>query len=161
MSSAKKGPKRFCISSHCGLAHSKKVFDQLGDGDYYIVEPGPRGGGLSQTLRAFIEPSLPKAAAERSPDNEEVLGGTNSMEGWLCLFRYLTDVEARGGGEQANPSGLVGFAARARESAFKTPLRDNSKRPRDARLGDDEGEPPQIILGLQDAIMGIQGELGA
>ena len=162
VSSAKKGPKRFCISSHCGLAHSKKVFDQLGDGDYYIVEPGPRGGGLSQTLRAFLEPSLPKAAAERSPDNKEVLEGTNSMEGWLSLFRYLTDVEARGGAEEANPAGLVEFANRARESAFKTPLRDNSKRTRGAMSEDDEeGELPPIILGLQDAIMGIQGELGA
>ena len=161
VSSAKKGPKRFCISSHCGLGHSKKVFDQLGDGDYYIVEPGPRGGGLSQTLRAFLEPSLPKEAAERSPDNKESLGGINSMDGWLSLFRYLTDVEARGGGEEANSAGLVGFAARARESAFKTPLRNNSKRAGDAMSESDEGELPPVILGLQDAIMGIQGELGA
>ena len=159
VNSSKKGPKHFCISTHCGLGHSKKVFDQLRDGDYYIIEPGPRGGGLSQTLRAYLEPSLPKAAAERSSDNKEVLGGINSMEGWLSLFRYLTDVEARGGGEEVNP-GLVGFVARAQLSAFKTPLRDNSKRTRDAMTWDDEEELPPAILGLQDAIMGIQGKLG-
>lgn len=81
VNSSKKGPKRFCISTHCGLGHSKKVFGQLRDGDYNIIEPGTRGGGLSQTLRAYLEPSLPKAAAERSSDNKEVLGGINSMEG--------------------------------------------------------------------------------
>ena len=63
------------------------------------------------------------------------------MEGWLSLFRYLTDVEARGGGEEVNP-GLVGFVARAQLSAFKTPLRDNSKRTRDAMTWDDEEELP-------------------
>jgi hypothetical protein len=45
VNSSKKGPKRFCISTHCGLGHSKKVFDQLRGGDYHIIEPGPRGGG--------------------------------------------------------------------------------------------------------------------
>ena len=69
VSSTKKGPKRFCISTHCGLAHTKKVFDQLGDGDYYIIEPGARGG-LSYSLRAYLEPSLPKAAAEHDRVSE-------------------------------------------------------------------------------------------
>ncbi len=81
------------------------------------------------------------------------------MEGWLSLFRYLTDVEARGGGKEVNP-GLVGFVARAQLSAFKTPLPDNSKRTRDAMMWDDEEELPPAFLGHQDAIMGIQGELG-
>jgi len=81
------------------------------------------------------------------------------MEGWLSLFRYLADVEARGGGKEVNP-GLVGFVARARLSVFKTPLQDNSKRSRDAMTCDDEEELHPAILGLQDAIMGIQGELG-
>ena len=112
--SPKKGPKRFCISSHCGLAHTKKVFDQLGEGDYYIIEPGARGG-LSSTLRAYLEPSLPKAAAERSADNKEVLEGTNSMDGWLSLFRYLTDTADRGDVGVSKPA-LVGFASRARAS---------------------------------------------
>jgi hypothetical protein len=38
--SSKKGPKRFCISTVCGLAHTKKAFEKLGEGNYYIVEPG-------------------------------------------------------------------------------------------------------------------------
>ncbi len=50
-----------------------------------------------------------------------------------------------------NP-GLVGFVARAQLSAFKMPLRDNSKRTRDAMTRDDEEELPPTILG--------QGELG-
>jgi hypothetical protein len=107
----------------------------------------------------YLEPSLPKAADERSSDNKEVLGGINSIEGWLSLFRYLTDVEARGGGEEVNP-GLVDFVARAQLSVFKTPLRDNSKHTLDAMMWDDEEELPPAILGLQDAIMGIQGKLG-
>ena len=107
----------------------------------------------------YLEPSLPKAADERSSDNKEVLGGINSIEGWLSLFRYLTDVEARGGGEEVNP-GLVDFVARAQLSVFKTSLRDNSKHTLDAMMWDDEEELPPAILGLQDAIMGIQGKLG-
>ena len=69
--SSKNKPKRFCILTSCGLGHGKKVFDQLKDGDYYIIEPGAQGGGLSQTVRAFLDPSLPREAAEHSPDNKE------------------------------------------------------------------------------------------
>ena len=151
--SSKNKPKRFCISTSCGLGHGKKVFDQLKDGDYYIIEPGARGGGLGQTLRAYLDPSLPRAAAEHSPDNKEVLGATNSMEGWLSLFRYLVDVEARGGGGGSNPE-LAGFASRARQSAFKTPLRENvTKRSSLEEAWEEETEDmPPIVMGLQDAI---------
>ena len=159
VSSSKKAPKRFCISTNCGVAHTRKVFAVLGDRDYYIIEPGARGG-LSQTLRAYLDPPLPKAAAEFSSDNKEVLEGTNSMEGWLSLFRYLTDSATRGDTGAANLA-LVGFASRARQSAFKTPLRDNSKRARDKdSSGDEEDRPPPIVQDLQDAILGVQGELG-
>ena len=161
--SSKNKPKRFCISTSCGLGHGKKVFDQLKDGDYYIIESGARGGGLGQTLRAFLDPSLPRAAAEHSPDNKEVLKATNSMEGWLSLFRYLVDAEARGDGRGSNPE-LAGFASRARQSAFKTPLRENgTKRSSLQETWEDETEDtPPIALGLQNAIMGIQrGTRGA
>ena len=84
--SSKNKPKCFCISSNCGPGHGQKVFDQLSDGSYYIIEPAARGGSLGQTLRAFLEPPLPRAAAKYSPDNKEVLQATNSMEGWLSLF---------------------------------------------------------------------------
>ena len=84
--SSKNKPKRFCILTSCGLGHGKKVFDQLKDGDYYIIEPGAQGGGLSQTVRAFLDPALPREAAKHSPDNKEVLEATNLMEGWLSLF---------------------------------------------------------------------------
>jgi hypothetical protein len=77
---SKKGPKRFCISTHCGLAHNMKVFDRLGNGDYKFIESGGRGGVSGQPLRAFLEPSLPKAATKYSPDNKEVLKAMNSME---------------------------------------------------------------------------------
>ena len=155
---SKKAPKRFCISPNCGAAHARKVFALLGDGDYYIIEPGPRGG-LSQTLRAYLDPPLTKAAAEFSHDNKEVLQGTNSLEGWLSLFRYLTDAATRGDTGAAT-SELVGFASRARQSAFKTPLRANTKRARDGDSLDEEDGPPPIVQDLQDAILGIQGELG-
>jgi hypothetical protein len=84
------------------------------------------------------------------------------MEGWLSLFRYLVDAESRGGGGGSNLE-LAGFASRARQSAFKTPLRENvSKRSSLEEAWDDETEDmPPIVMGLQDAIMGIQGELGA
>ncbi len=107
---SKKGPKRFCISTHCGLAHNKKVFNQLGNKDYYIIESGGHGGVLGQPLRAFFEPSLPKAATEYSPNNKEVLEATNSMEWWLSLFHYLIEVEARGDARGPNPA-LASFAS--------------------------------------------------
>ena len=157
--SSKNKPKRFCISTNCGLGHGKKVFDLLSNGSYYIIEPAARGGGLGQTLWAFLEPPLPRAAAEYSPDNKEVLQATNSMEGWLSLFRYLIDAEARGDGGEPNPE-LAGFAYRAHKSAFKMPLRDNSKRSREEALEFEPEAMSPTILGLQDAIMGIQGELG-
>jgi hypothetical protein len=159
--SSKKGPKQFCISTVCGLAHSKKVFDRLGEGNYYIIEPGRWGGISSQPLRALFKPSLPKAAAKYSANNREVLEVTNSMEGWLSLFRYLIEAEARGAETGPNPE-LASFATRARQSAFTTPLRGNVlARPRYNFEGDEEdnGVPP-MIMDLQGAIMGVQGELG-
>ena len=116
--SSKKGPKRFCISTHCGLAHNKKVFDRLGNGNYYIIKSGGHGGVSGQPLRAFLEPSLPKAATKYSPDNKEVLEATNLMEGWLSLFSYLIEAQARGDERGPNPE-LASFASRARQSAFK------------------------------------------
>jgi hypothetical protein len=99
---SKKGPKRFCISTHCGLAHNKKVFDRLGDGDYLIIESGGHGGVSGQPLRAFLKPLLPKAATKYSLDNKEVLEVTNLMEGWLSLFCYL--IEGETGGAQGDQS---------------------------------------------------------
>jgi hypothetical protein len=126
--SSKKGPKRFCISTHCGLAHNKKVFDRLVDGDYYIIESGGHGGVSGQPLRAFLEPSLPKVAAEYSPDNKEELEASNLMEGWLSLFHYLIEVEAQGDTRGPNPE-LASFASQARQSAFK--CRSATTGPRD------------------------------
>jgi hypothetical protein len=159
--SSKKGPKLFCILTHCGLAHNKKVFDRLGNGDYYIIKSGGHGGVSGQAPQAFLEPSLPKAAAEYSPDNKEVLEATNSMEGWLSLFCYLIEAEARGDERGPNPE-LNSFASRARQSAFKTPLRGNgSKRSCYGAPGEEEDQDmPPIIMDLQDAIIGVQGELG-
>jgi hypothetical protein len=158
--SSKKGPKRFCISTHCGLACNKKVFDRLGNGNYYIIESGGHGGVSGQPLRAFLKPSLPKAAAKYSPDKKEVLEVTNFMEGWLSLFRYLIEAEARGDKRGPNPE-LASFASQAWQSAFKTPLRDNAKRSRYGAPGEEEDQDmPPIIMDLQDAIMGVQGELG-
>jgi hypothetical protein len=58
--SSKNKPKRFCISTSCGLGHGKKVFDQLKDGDYYIIEPGARGGGLGPNTTGFFGPFTPQ-----------------------------------------------------------------------------------------------------
>ena len=141
------------------------MFDRLEHGAYYIVDSGRgRGAGSSQQPRALLEPSLPKAAAEYSVDNQEVLAAENSMQGWLSLFRYLIEAEERGDARAPNPA-LMEFAARARASAFTTPLRDHTKRTRD---GDEEasesshsrGDKPSDFTTLQDAIMGVQGELG-
>jgi hypothetical protein len=82
------------------------------------------------------------------------------MEGWLSLFRYLIDTKARGDGGEPNPE-LAGFAYRACKSAFTTPLRDNTKRSREEALEFEPEAMSPTILGLHDAIMGIQGELGA
>ncbi len=149
-----------CISANCGFAHNKKVFDRLGEGDYYIIEPGGRGVGSSQ-LRALLEPSLPRATAEYSSDNQEVLENANSMEGWLSLFRFLIDTKTQGA-TRTNP-GLKGFATRACAAAFTTPLWDNTRRPQDDEddRSDASGvETGPMPFGLQDAIMGVQGELG-
>jgi len=81
-------------------------------------------------LGALLEPSLPKAAAEYSVDNQEVLAAENSMQGWLSLFWYLIEAEERGDNRAPNPA-LMEFAARARTSAFTTPLHDHTKRARD------------------------------
>ena len=115
----------FCICTNCGFAHNKKVFDRLGKGDYYIIKPGGRGVGSSQ-LRALLELSLPRAAAEYSLDNQEVLENAILMEEWLSLFRFLIDAETQGAA-RTNP-GLKGFATRARALAFTMPLRDNTSR---------------------------------
>jgi hypothetical protein len=159
--SLKKGPKRFCISTHCGLAHNKKVFDRLGDGNYYIIESGGRGGVSGQPLWAFFKPLLPKVAAKYSPNNKEILEATNLMEGWLSLFRYLIEAEARGDKRGPNPE-LASFASQAWQSAFKTLLQDNgSKQFHYGTPGEEEDrDMPPIIMDLQDAIMGVQGELG-
>jgi hypothetical protein len=159
------GANRFCVATNCGFAHDKKAFDRLEDGAYYIVDTGGgRGAGSSQQPRALLEPSLPKAATEYSVDNYEVLAAKNSMQGWLSLFRYLIEAEERGDIRAPNPA-LTEFAARARATAFTTPLRDITKRARD----DDEessassrllGDRPSDFTTLQDAIMGVQGELG-
>ncbi len=63
-------------------------------------------------------------------DNQEVLAAENSMQGWLSLFRYLIKAEDRGDTRAPNPA-LTKFAARARTSAFTTPLHDHTKRARD------------------------------
>ena len=86
------------------------------------------------------------------------------MQGWLSLFRYLIEAEERGDARAPNPA-LTEFAARACVSAFTTPLRDHTK-----RAGDDDeeasesshsrGDRPSDFTALQDAIMGVQGELG-
>ena len=124
------------------------------------MEPGGRGLGLNQ-LRVLLEPSLPRAAVEYSQDNREVLKNANSMEEWLSLFRFLIDAEAQRA-DRTNP-GLKGFNNRAWTTAFTTPLRDNTRR---AAGGEDND---LVTLGVeagpatfcpQDAIMGVQGELG-
>ena len=107
---------------------------------------------------------LPKAAAEYSEDNHEVLAAENSMQGWLSLFRYLVEAEERGDVRAPNPA-LTEFAARARASAFATPLRDITKRVQDDEEEASEGSRspgarPSDLTALQDAIMGVQGELG-
>jgi hypothetical protein len=161
-SARRKVPSISVSQPTCGLAHNKKVFDQLGNGDYYNIESGGHGGVSGQPLRAFLEPSLPKAAAEYSPDNKEVLEATNLMEGWLSLFHYLIEAEARGGARGPNLE-LASFASRARQSAFKTPLRNNgSKRSRYGAPGEEDAQDmPPIIMDLQDALMlGVQGKLG-
>ncbi len=107
---------------------------------------------------------LPKAAAEYSKDNHEVLAVENSMQGWLSLFGYLVEAEERGDIRAPNPV-LTEFAARARVSAFTTPLQDTTKRVQDDKEEASEGSRspgarPSDLITLQDAIMGVQGELG-
>ena len=154
------GSNWFCISTNCAFAHNKKVFDQLVDGNYYIMEGGGQGSGLGSQTRALLEPMLPQAAAEHSSDNKEVLEEENSMEGWLSVFRYLIKAEARGNmNSPTNAAGLTEFAARAHNLAFATPLQDNTKCTRDGDADKDD-IMAQTTLDLQDALMGVQGELG-
>jgi hypothetical protein len=116
------GANRFCVATNCGFAHGKKAFDCLENGAYYIVESGGgHGAGSSQQPWALLDTLLPKAAAEYSEDNHEVLAVENSMQGWLSLFRYLVKAEERGDVRAPNPA-LSEFAVRARASAFTTPL---------------------------------------
>ena len=86
------------------------------------------------------------------------------MQGWLSLFWYLMEAEERGDVRAPNPA-LTEFAARARVSAFTTPLRKNTKRARDDNEEASEssrslGDKPSDFTALQEAIMGVQGELG-
>jgi hypothetical protein len=138
-----------------------KVFDRLGNGDYYIIKSGGCGGVSGQPLWAFLKSLLPKAATKYPPDNKEVLEATNLMEGWLSLFRYLIEEEAQGDARGPNPK-LASFASWARQSAFKMPRRNNgSKRLRYGALGEEDAQDmPPIIMDLQDTLMGVQGELG-
>ena len=97
-------------------------------------------------------------------DNQEVLAAENSMQGWLSLFRYLIKAEERGDTRAPNPA-LMEFAARARTSAFTTPLRDHTKRAHDdgeeaSESSHSRGGKSPDFTALQDAIMGVQGELG-
>lgn len=118
------------------------------------------GGGLEPNSTGLFGSVTPQGGRRALTRQQGVLEATNSMEEWLSLFRYLVDTEARGDGIGSNPE-LAGFASRARQSAFKTPLRDNgTKRALEETLEDETEDVPPIILGLQDAIMGIQGELG-
>jgi hypothetical protein len=159
------GANRFCVATNCGFAHDKKVFDRLEDGAYYIVDSGGgHGSGSSQQPRALLEPSLPKAAAKYSEDNQEVLAAENLMQGWLSLFWYLIEAEERGDARAPNPA-LTEFAARACVSAFTTPLRDHTKRARDndeeaSESSHSRWDKPSDFTVLQDAIMRVQGELG-
>ena len=98
-------------------------------------------------------------------DNLEVLAANNSMQGWLAHCRYpLIEVEEHSDKRAPNPA-LMEFAARAHTSAFTTPMRDNTKQ---ARNNDEVaskssprsfGDKPSDFTALQDAIMGVQGEL--
>ncbi len=65
--SLKKGPKRFCISTHCGLAHNKKVFHRLGNGDYYIIKSGGRGGSLTNHSGPSLSPRSPRRPPNTPP----------------------------------------------------------------------------------------------
>ena len=76
---------------------------------------------MSKQPWALLESLLPKAAAEYSVDNHEVLAAKNSMQGWLSLFRYLIESEERGDVRAPNPA-LTEFAARACTLAFTTLL---------------------------------------
>jgi hypothetical protein len=129
-------------------------------GNYYMVEGGGWGSGLGSQTRALLEPTLPRAAAEHSSDNKEVLEEENSMEGWLSIFRYLIKAEAWGNMNfPTNAAGLTEFAARAHNLAFATPLQDNTKCTRDGDADKDD-IMAQTTLDLQDTLMGVQGELG-
>jgi len=150
---SKNKPKCFCISTSCGLGHGNKVFDQLKDGDYYIIEPGAQGGGFEPNTMGLFGPFTPQGSRQALARQQGVLEFTNSMEGWLSLFQHLVDAEARGDGRGSNPE-LAGFASRARKSTFKTPLRDNgTKRLLEETLEDETEDMPPIILVLQDTII--------
>jgi len=76
----------------------------------------------------------------------------------------LIEVEERGDVRAPNPA-LTEFATRACASAFTTPLRENTKRARDDNEEASEsslslGDKPSDFTALQDAIKGVQGELG-
>ena len=98
-------------------------------------------------------------------DNQEVLAAKNSMQGWLSLFQYLIEAEERGDNRAPNPV-LTEFAAWACTSAFTTPLHGHTKRARNdneeaSESSHSHGDKPSAdFTALQDAIMGVQGELG-
>ena len=96
--------------------------------------------------------------------NQEVLAAKNLMQGWLSLFRYLIEAEERGNTRAPNPA-LTEFASRACMSAFTTLLRNHTRRARDdneeaSESSHSRGDKPPDFTALQDAIMGVQGELG-
>jgi hypothetical protein len=49
-------------------------------------------------------------AAEHSQEDREMLASENTVEAWMSLFRYMIDVQARGGPRVPN-DGLLDFAA--------------------------------------------------
>ena len=118
---------------------------------------GVAGLGRASNLRLSSSPRSPR----RQPSTPRT---TTRSAIWLSLFRYLIKAEERGDVRAPNPA-LTEFAARARASVFTTPLHENTKRARD----DDEvaskssrslGDKPSDFTALQNAIMGVQGELG-
>ncbi len=152
----------FCISTNCAYLHEKKVFDKLGVGDFYIFEPGGKGTGSSQP-KALLEPSLPRAAAERSQDDREMLASENTVEGWMSLFCYMVDVQARGGPKLPNDA-LLDFATKVRLSGFTMPLLSTKR----ARRGGTEDESvassntgcPNSPGEFKHAVLGMIGALG-
>ena len=155
---------RFCISTNCVYSHEKKAFDKLGVGDFYIIEPGPGGKGAgSNQPKALLEPSLPRVAAEHSQEDREMLASENTVEAWMSLFRYMIDVQARGGPRVPN-DGLLDFAAKVRRSGFTTPLLSSKRARREGADDASEGSSgtgcPDSPAEFKHAVLGMIGALG-